>query len=184
MDIKKRKRLVLLPPEVRDVFLKVRDSDFRNSYIKALRDEGWTLESIAQATDMTRERIRQIAEFTVSSDLGQGVSVPSLPVVEPKLKRVPANPAPETLKRLLELQPLAQQVRSSAKRFRVEAEEYTGLLWKAVSEEGVTLYRMSQLLGVTHSALRFRLIRYGYLEGGINPTSRVYAPIKTENRAK
>jgi transcriptional regulator with XRE-family HTH domain len=184
MEIKKKKRLIDLPPEVRGQFVQVRDPDDRNNYIKALREEGWTLESIAKATGMTRERVRQIAKATTPMPLNNKFVVPSLPVVEPKAKRVEVSPSPETLQRLKELQPLAQQVRSNAARFREEAEEYTKLLWEAHKEQGVSLYRMAKLLGVTHSALRFRLIRYGYLEGGINPSNRVYAPIKSENRAK
>lgn len=184
MDIKKKKRLVALPPEVRELFLKVRDADDRNSYIKALRNEGWTLDAIAKATGMTRERVRQIAGFTADSVIDASFLVPSLPIVQPKPKKEIVSPSPETLSRLQELQPMAQQVRSHAKRFREEAEEYTSLLWKAVTEEGVTLYRMAQVLGVTHSALRFRLIRYGYLSGVVNPNNRVYAPINPANRAK
>jgi transcriptional regulator with XRE-family HTH domain len=184
MEIKKKKRLVPLPPEVRVTFLTVRDADDRNTYIKALRDEGWTLESIAKATGMTRERVRQIAVSTQVVPLNNAFVVPSLPVVEERAKRVEVEPSPETLQKLKDLQPMAQQVRSNAARFRVEAEEYTKLLWQAHKEQGVSLYRLAKLLNVTHSALRFRLIRYGYMEGGINPANRVYAPIKSENRAK
>ena len=184
MDIKKKKRLVDLPPEVTDKFSMVRDADDRNNYIKALREEGWTLESIAKATGMTRERVRQISGFTPRMVLNEDFIVPSLPTVEPKVKKAQVQPEVETLARLKELQPMAQQVRSSAARFRAEAEEYTALLWKCYKTEGVSLYRLAKLLGVTHSALRFRLIRYGYLEGVVNPANRVYAPINPANRAK
>jgi Zn-dependent peptidase ImmA (M78 family) len=78
---------------------------------------------------------------------------------------------------------MAQQVRSNALRFRAEAEEYTNLLWKVVSEEGVTLYRLAKSLGVTHSALRFRLIRYGYIKPSSDVKSKVYQPIAEKNRA-
>jgi hypothetical protein len=91
------------------------------------------------------------------------------------------EPSPETLKRLLELQPYAQQVRSSGKKYRAEAEEYTSLLNHAHTVEGVTLYRLAKRLGVTHGALRFRLVRYGYKKT-VTATSKVYNPIIKENR--
>lgn len=183
--MEKKKRLVKLPQEVRDTFLKIRDSELRNSYIKALRNEGWTLASISEATGMTRERVRQIASDTeASATNAEGLTIPRLPLKPVKEPRVIREPSPERLARLLELQPLAQQVRSNALRFRAEAEEYTNLLWKVHSEEGVTLYRLAKSLGVTHSAIRFRLIRYGYLKSSSEVKSKVYQPIAEKNRAR
>lgn len=185
--MEKKKRLVKLPQNVRDSFLKIRDVDVRNSYIKALREEGWTLASISEVTGMTRERIRQIAGDPENTELiavGDGLDVPSLPFKPVKEPRVIPEPSPENLARLMELQPLAQQVRSNAKRFREEAEEYTNLLWKVHKEEGVSLYRLSKALGVTHSALRFRLVRYGYMTPANEVKSKVYQAITEENRAK
>jgi hypothetical protein len=91
------------------------------------------------------------------------------------------EPSPETLKRLLELQPYAQQVRSYGKAYRKEAEEYTWLVNYAHTVEGVTLYRLAKRLGVTHGALRFRLARYGY-KSPVSGASKAYTPILEENR--
>jgi hypothetical protein len=91
------------------------------------------------------------------------------------------EPSPETLARLLELQPYAQQVRSNGSKYREEAEEYTELLDYAHRVEGVTLYRLAKRLGITHGAIRFRLVRYGYKDP-ITATSKVYTPILAENR--
>jgi hypothetical protein len=106
--------------------------------------------------------------------------IPELPVKEVKAKREFVEPSAETLARLLELQPLAQQVRSSSMRYRNEAEEYTKLLYHAYAVEGVSIYRLGLRLGVTHSALRFRLARYGYMpnESASGRTSKVYQPVK------
>lgn len=182
--MEKIKRLAKLPIEVRQTFLKITDSDLRNVYIKALRGEGWTLASISEATGMTRERVRQINGFEEDmTKLDKSFPVPVLPLKPEKTKRQFKEPSEETLARLLELQPFAQQVRSNAKRFRAEAEEYTSLLWDAHSKQGVPVYRLAKRLGVTNSAIRFRLVRYGYIKPKSGSTSKVYSPINPENRA-
>jgi hypothetical protein len=86
-----------------------------------------------------------------------------------------------TLARLLELQPIVQKVRSSTKRGRLEAEEYTALLDYAVRVEGVPVYRLAKSLGLTHNAIRFRLMRYGYVAAP-DTRHRVYQPMASANR--
>ena len=92
------------------------------------------------------------------------------------------QPSPENLARLIELKPLAQKVRYDHSTYRKEAEEYSALIWHLYSVDGVTLYRLAKRLGVTHGALRFRLVRCGYL---VPKTckSACYTPIKENNRA-
>jgi transcriptional regulator with XRE-family HTH domain len=173
-----------LPREVVEQFIKCTELE-RNAYIKALREIGWTLESVGSATGLTRERIRQI---TVAVPLAEALKVatagyplPHPPVYEEKSTREFIEPSEETLKRLLELQPYAQQVRSYGKAFRQEAEEYTWLLNYAHVTEGVTLYRLAKRLGVTHGAIRFRLVRYGYKTAS-HGLSKAYTAILPENR--
>lgn len=166
------------------------DALVRNSYIAALRHEGWTLQSIGDATGVSRERIRQI-EMTTSMDLVEQIKmfpnefpIPALPtetVIEYRYEAY--EPKPETLARLLELQPLAQLVRSHSPKYRAEAEEYAALLWRAHNDEKVTLYHLAKCLGVTHGALRFRLVRYGYMKPSKGGNSRAYQPIMQKNRA-
>lgn len=181
--MKQKKKMIRLPAEVFDKFKSITDVDERNEYIKALRAKGWTLQSIADTCGTSRERIRQIASEKSGAgiELDAGFVVPEPPRFEEKQPRLFIEPSAETLGRLLELQPLAQQVRSNASRFRKEAEEYTLLLNHARVVEGVTLYRLAKRLGVTHSALRFRLARYGYMPEA-KGTSRVYKPIEAKNR--
>jgi hypothetical protein len=166
------------------------DALVRNSYIAALRYAGWTLQSIGDATGVSRERIRQI-ESTIDLELVRQIKmfpnefpIPALPtetVIEYKYEAY--EPSPETLARLLELQPMAQLVRSHSPKYRVEAEEYVALLWKAHNEEKVTLYRLAKCLGVTHGALRFRLVRYGYMTPSQGGSSKSYRPVMQKNRA-
>jgi hypothetical protein len=184
---KYKKKNVKLPHEVTDQFSAISNERDRNAYIKALREREWTLESISAVADITRERVRQICTAIPMSEALR-VAIDGYPIPEPPryVEKTPASekyiePAPETLSRLLELQPFAQQVRSYGTQYRREAEEYTWLINHAHTVEGVTLYRLAKRLGVTHGALRFRLARYGYKKP-VSAESKAYTPILEENR--
>lgn len=170
-----------LPGDVADAFARIAP-ETRNAYIVALRTRGWTLQSIAEASGLTRERVRQLSQAEdVQTRYANGLPMPT-PPLKPERKPVEyIEPSPETLAKLLELQPEAQKVRGNGKAHREVAEEYTRLLNYAHTVEGVTLYRLAKRLGVTHGALRFRLARYGYKTFSGN--SRVYKPITEKNRA-
>lgn len=185
--IKKNQRL---PEEIKIHFEESkaqRDFVRRDMLIKQLVEANWTYEAISNASGLTRERVRQIAANASDAlakefNLDLGIDIPTPPVKEEKEPPSYVEPHPDTLKRLLELQPYAQQVRSNGKKYREEAEEYTRLLNHAHEVEGVTLYRLAKRLGVTHGALRFRLVRYGYKQP-ITAKSKVYQPISKKNRA-
>lgn len=171
-----------LPRYVLEFFEENSDTNTRDNLIRELCDNNWTYEAIS-ACGITRERVRQIAS---APRRGADTQVP-FDIPQPPLKpKRPApqyiEPQPETLKRLLELQPYAQQVRSNGTKYREEAEEYTALLDHAHTVEKVTLYRLAKRLGITHGAIRFRLVRYGYKEA-VSATSKVYKPINRDNRA-
>lgn len=193
-----RKTNHVLPPSVAKTFEKLNATDNiedRNAYIAVLRRKGWTLQSLAGATGITRERVRQIAT-SAPEDVTTHFDVPDLPVKASRATtpRVKHDPHPDTLARLLDLKEPASKVRSSSPKFRAEAEEYGRLLWQAhrpvtqkdkagVPGEGVSVYRLAQLLGVTHAALRFRLSRYGYIKPKTGK-SRVYQAIDEKNRVR
>ena len=167
----------------------VEDAPTRAAYVKALRMKGWTLQAIASALGVTRERIRQIENIASPSLLVHVLSNPgNFPVPELETREIEIAdttlivPSEVTLKRLLELKPFAQQVRWDQPEHRAAGEEYTALLWHAHSVEGVTLYRLAKCIGVTHGAIRFRLARYGYIQP-ITAKSKAYTPIKEKNRA-
>jgi hypothetical protein len=180
--IKKNQRL---PKEIELAFSALSGVQ-RDALIKELVDAQWTYEAIANASGLTRERVRQIAnaieELAKEFDFDLNIEIPEPPLKPERPKPEYIEPHPDTLKRLLELQPYAQQVRSNGKKYREEAEEYTKLLNHAHTVEGVTLYRLAKRLGVTHGALRFRLVRYGYKKP-VTAKSKVYEPIIRENRA-
>lgn len=168
------KRGIVLPESVSDDFMMITDMEVRNAYMRVLRDKGWTLQSIADAVgDISRERARQCvdaisskrARYVVERSRTRKVkmAVPDLPLAPEKPKPEPKPlPKPETLAELKRLQPLAFEVRYKSPKYRKEAEQFTKLLWKSHTAEGVSIYRLAKLLDVTHGALQSRLVRYGY----------------------
>jgi DNA-binding transcriptional MerR regulator len=149
-----------LPAEVREKFGTLGKSE-RNDYITALRNAGWTLQAISEATEITRERVRQIVANTKPAIVYDNIPLP--PLFPEKEKPTYVEPSAETLRRLRELQPLAAQVRGKSPAYRAEGEEFSRLLNYASTVEGVTIYRLAKRLGVTPASIRFRLARYGYL---------------------
>lgn len=186
---KLQQKNLTLPAEVVEHF-DVLGQDDRNVYMQALRGLGWTLQSLADVAGVSRERVRQI----VSQDwpLGEIEAHAPLPTPPQRVERarnprVQVEPTSETLARLRELQPYARKVAGNSPRYREEAEEYARLLFHAHKSEGVTYYHLAQLLGVTHSAIRSKLIRYGYIKptgvsGRVETVTRAYRTIKRENR--
>ena len=191
---KVKKHYQELPNDVVAFLKKNSEIVVRDIYISVLREKGWTLQSIADAYEkatkipMTRERVRQIClkelsdiDFRIFKSLSAPIpELPMHPVKEPKIFK---KLSPETVKQLLELQKSAQLVRSSSQKYRKEAEEYTSLLWENHTKGGVSLYAMAKQLGITHGAIRFRLIRYGYKKS-IKSDNKVYQPIIRKNRYK
>lgn len=178
-----RKTQLTLPSDVVKGFESVgNDSETRNHYIAALRRAGWTLQSISEATNITRERVRQIADAAdeVLPDLS--LPVPNPPLKPVKVRKQYVEPDPVKLARLLELQPSAQQNRHNTDEYRQAAEEYTALVWEVHNQDGVTLYRLAKRLGLTHGALRFRLARYGYKKPQDGGVSKVYTRIDPAHR--
>lgn len=190
-----KKTLLELPPEVAAAFASLgADTEIRNVYMASLRGLGWTLQSISDASTVTRERVRQIVKdyegkLDALAGLPAALPLPEPPVRKVRKARAYVEPDPVKLARLLELQPAAQAVRSNSPANREEGEEYTRLLAEVHLRDGVPLYRLSKRLSenpdrygkASHGALRFRLARYGYKLPKTG-TSKVYTPIKTENR--
>lgn len=135
-----------------------------NNYIRALREGGWTLAAIGQALTMTREAVRLRHRRATKADGRLGV--PPVPrKVKPKKRRPPQIPA-VAVAEMRELQVPARQVKGTTpldSPLRVATERYTELIaeWHL---RGVSMYRISQQMGVTPLAIRARLARHGYME--------------------
>lgn len=171
-----------LPENVVSGFMHITNNEDRNNYIKALYSVGWTGKAISVACKMSGERVYQIvSDKKETNSLPATLIIPTPPRQKSKVEKKYKEPAPEMLARMKELKPLAQLVRSSSPRYRAEAEEYTYLLNRA-TEQGITVYRLAKLLGVTHSALAFRMVRYGYRTTVYGQT-KAYKPVNLKNRA-
>lgn len=171
----------VLPQVVVRTFAELEDSldpEERNRYIRELREGRWTLQSIAAASGLTRERVRQIVAAGHGKPLEPtGHLVPELPRKRVRKPRVINEPDPADLAELLRLQPMAEKVRGKSTRYREEAKAYVKLVNKVHVEQKVTLYHLAKLLDRTHTALRSRLVRYGYKVSKTGK-SKAYAPIK------
>lgn len=165
-----------------------KERGIKSAYIYVLHEKGWTLDSIGLALNVCRERVRQLE---LMANLGDVVDiklspgsypVPDLPV-KYTLEQVSYFPEPseKTLARLKQLQPLAALVRSNSPNYRKEAEEFSALLNQVINVEGVPASHIAKLLGVTHGAIMFRLVRYGYASS--SGKSRAYQTIHNANRA-
>jgi hypothetical protein len=174
---KKVKHDMTLPKELSEALRSLPLTE-RKAYATQLRNVGWTLQSIATAVNLTREAIRL---YTLVQHTGEVLAkVSHLPIEEPPtvevfksvVKRV--MPDPQVIAQLKELQPKATSIRGKTKKNREEAELYTKLIYELM-ESGVSGYRIAKELNVTHSALAFRLVRYGYTTS--KGTSRSYRPL-------
>jgi len=163
-----------LPKEVSDILIGLPLAE-RKAYATQLRNAGWTLQSLATPLNITRESIRLYTLAEHSGEVLAKIShlpIVEVPVVEVFVERVKrVVPDPQILAQLKELQPKAMGIRGKTKKNREEAELYTRLIYELM-ESGVSGYRIAKELGVTHSALAFRLVRYGYTT--TNGKSRSY----------
>jgi transposase len=78
----------------------------------------------------------------------------------------------ELAEKLMALQEKAYWVRGKGNANRKEAEEYTKLLYDVIENQGYSYYQVARAIGVTHGAIAFRLVRYGYKT--TNGTSGAY----------
>lgn len=167
-----------LPEAVSQAFTDMLDEDTRAAYIAALQGQGWTLQAIADAAGLSRERVRQIAATADENSVSlEGLPLPEQPVVDAKPLTVYEEPSPETLRRLLELKEPASKARGIGSTYWNEGLEFSNLIRHAVEVEGVSPNRLAKRLGMGHTALRLRAIRYGHRPAPAGD-SRLYAPIK------
>lgn len=180
---KKLKTKHTLPKEVSEALKSLSTMLERKAYVVALVEKGWTLQSIATELGITREAVRLYTTHKLSDELKSKVKdlpmpeIPTKEVYSTRIKRVEIEP--DVLAQLKELHAKASLVRGKSKKYREEAEQFTKLAWE-LKEKGVTTYAIAKAVGITHGALLFRFVRYGYQES--NGKSRVYR--KLSHRVK
>jgi len=180
-----RKTRLELPPEVALAFAdRGLSTSARDSYLAELRFIGWTLQSLSDASGLTRERVRQIVAETdteLPREHSDALPHPLPPTFEAKTPRVYVEPDPSKLARLLELQPTARLSRGTGSKFQADADEYVALLAEVHLVDGVPVYRLAKRLGITHGAVRSRLARYGHVSSATY-TSKAYTPLVDAGR--
>lgn len=134
-----------------------------NNYILALRNAGWTLAAIAEGMRMTREAIRLRQARATRPDCSPGI--PALPVKVKPAKKVKPRIPDDVLKVMLDLKEQARRVNGPTpldSPLRAASVRYSEMLAEQLVN-GVTIYRMSQQLGVTVLGIKARLARHGYV---------------------
>lgn len=142
------------------------ERDLLNCYLAALRAAGWRLEPLGLPMHMTRERVRQRVAMAPSAKTSFCVTTP--PSTRKPKPVKPARPVIPTavLFELKRLQADARKVNGPTpldSPLRVASERYSEMLAEQYLT-GVSIYRISQQLGVTPLAIKARLARHGYLE--------------------
>ena len=155
-----QKSSLVIPSDTAELLKNLSMND-RRAYSKRLYEAGWTYQSIADVFKVTRQAIEQyIKKVDVLSEEVLALPVPEVPyelMYQVKRKEV----SDDVLLELKELHSKAKLVRGKGTKYRKEAEQFTKLAWEQ-TQSGVSVYSLAKSLGVTHGALLFRFVRYGY----------------------
>ena len=156
---KQKKSQLQLPTETADL-LKTLSMTDRKGYVKRLCLAGWTYQSVADVFKVSRQAIEQYLKKAEISSYVSELPIPEIPS-DPiyRVKRIEVTD--DVLLELKELHSKAKLVRGKGKKYRQEAELFTKLAWEQ-TQQGVSVYSLAKSLGVTHGALLFRFVRYGY----------------------
>jgi predicted transcriptional regulator len=156
---KQKKSQLQLPTDTAEL-LKTLSMTDRKAYVKRLCLAGWTYQSIADVFYVSRQAIEQYLKKAEPNEYADSLPIPEVPS-DPIYKVQRQEVDDDVLLQLKELHSKAKLVRGKGKKYRHEAELFTKLAWEQ-TQQGVSVYSLAKSLGVTHSALLFRFVRYGY----------------------
>jgi predicted transcriptional regulator len=156
---KQKKSHLELPSETAEL-LKTLSMTDRKAYAKRLCVAGWTYQSIADVFKVSRQAIEQYLKKSEPNEYVDSLPIPEVPS-DPIYKVQRQEVEDDVLLVLKELHSKAKLVRGKGKKYRAEAEQFTKLAWEQ-TQKGVSVYSLAKSLGVTHGALLFRFVRYGY----------------------
>ena len=166
---KQKKSQLQLPTDTADL-LKTLSMTDRKAYVKRLCLAGWTYQSVADVFKVSRQAIEQYLKKSEPSEYADSLPIPEVPS-DPIYKVQRQEVDDDVLAQLKELHAKARLVRGKGKKYRYEAELFTQLAWEQ-TQQGVSVYSLAKSLGVTHGALLFRFVRYGYATS--NSQSKVF----------
>jgi hypothetical protein len=142
-----------------------RDREPLDLFMAALRRAGWTLDSIADELDLTRERVRQR-----TARVPEDTELPAVPAVPQKREkpREARRPRirPEAAALMYELARAGTLARAAARPTpaNIEARAASRQLTRMMCElhsQGITPTAIANASGLTHNAVRIRLGRAG-----------------------
>ena len=156
---KQKKSQLQLPTNTAELLKTLSMAD-RKAYVKRLCLAGWTYQSVADVFKVSRQAIEQYLKKAEPNEYADSLPIPEVPS-DPiyQVKRQEVNSV--VLLELKELHEKAKLVRGKGKKYRHEAELFTQLAWEQ-TQQGVSVYSLAKSLDLTHSALLFRFVRYGY----------------------
>lgn len=180
------------------------DRTDRDAYIVSLRDAGWTLQAISEASGLSRERVRQVCQSPLAVWPSDDLPVPTPPAKPVKARPVYVEPDPADLRELIakrrrlaeltgaqhaykiklaEVMQKRKDVRARVKdgvldkaklgalldehpvpqkpsigEYRTVSAEVTELIRKMAEDDGVPHYRIAKRAGITHAAVRQRML--------------------------
>jgi hypothetical protein len=158
-----------LPAEFASVLRTMRaEKDQRLSTVLAIaRMNGWTYQAMGSALGVSRQAIQQAisrAELDVRGGVPEVPLPPRKPQSEAKPPRRRLLVNDELAERLREMQRVAATVNGVTPADAPERKisvEFTAQL-HALTQQGVSVYHLADVLGVAHNAIRSRLARHGY----------------------
>ena len=169
---KQKKSQLQLPTDTAELLKSLSMTD-RKAYVKKLCLAGWTYQSIADVFKVSRQAIEQYLKKAEPSEYVDSLPIPEVPS-EPIYQVKRQEVSDDVLLQLKELHAKAKLVRGKGKQYRHEAELFTKLAWEQ-TQQGVSVYSLAKSLGVTHGALLFRFVRYGYATS--ESQSKVFRPL-------
>lgn len=150
-------------------------SDRLNVYLWALSCAGWSTGPMAVRLGVTRQAV----SLRIHRVLGPIANMPDVPTAPPP--PAPEPPAPyvdplssEEVDKLAALHQCAKRTNGATPvdhPDRAASVELAALMHELVSR-GVPVSRVARAIGVTKDAVRFRLVRHGYVDGPPSVTDR------------
>lgn len=166
-----------LPREIAQVIVDLRGSEKErsfgalqtNAYLAALKQKGWTLRALANATDVTVEAVRsRILRARPDIDISH-LPEPPTPAPRHKIKSrkkpayVVGSAAAEEMRNLQEHAKNARGTTPDDHPDRTAAAMLAAVMQQE-RDNGATYVQIAEAAGVSWNAVKFRLGRYGYTE--------------------
>jgi len=158
-----------LPAEFASTLKAMRESKDQRlgAVLSIAKMNGWTYQSMASALGVTRQAVHQAvahAKLDCSGEVPDVPLPPRKPQPEPKPPRRRLLINDELAEQLRDMQRIAAKVNGATPADAPERKVSVDLSAQlhALTQQGVSVYHIAEVLGVAHNAVRARLARHGY----------------------